>query len=316
MTMLRLPDKRLGVSAKQHNNDLMVLCDWVEASSLIAGSTISKAALSDLLIEEHIYANEDLCISRLEDVWTEIQRRQRLLAQSSYISVTSNLLSRKIDWREAPAAAFCLICSLGPNFSDWTKKFGRGHTAQGELFERLCEESLRVQLPRFEVRRTGWSSSKTNGLAKVVRELADFFGDDVGNLKKWAPKKGKEAGVDLAWHLPMIDDLPGPRFFGQCASGADWSRKRHEPDLTTWSKYIDFVNVPQRVLLMPFAIERDSFVRLSPAIQGILVDRLRLLSTGQAEAAWISPALAGDLRDWLADRMIWLEDSQLSLQPI
>lgn len=314
--MLRLPTKRLGVSAKTHNNDLMVLCDWVECSALVTGESISKAALTDLLVEEHIYTNDDLCASRLEDVWAEIDRRHNLLGPSRFIDVGVNLLQASMAWQNSPAATFCLVCSLSPNYTEWTKQFGRAHSPQGELFERICEVSLRLQLPACQVRRTGWSSTKTSGLAKVVKELAEFLGDDAGNLKKWAPKKGKEAGVDLAWFLPMVDDLPGPRYFGQCASGADWRRKRHEPDLATWAKYIDFVNTPQRVMLMPFAVSRDEFVRMSPAINGVLVERYRLLSTGQPEVRWVPGQLERDLVDWLTPRVDWLKSSQLSLTPV
>jgi hypothetical protein len=314
--MLKLPTKGLGTSVTQHNNDLMVLCDWVEASLVILGEPVTKAALADLLIEEHIYADESLCDQRVQDVWAEIRRRQTLLKRSAFITPSSNALKPKSTWTDQPAMTFCLVCSLSPRYSDWTKQFGRKFTDQGELFERICEASLRHQLRGWEVRRTGWSTTNANGLAKVVRELAAFVGDDVGNLKKWAPKKGKEAGVDLAWLLPMADGLAGPRYFAQCASGADWKRKRNEPDLeTTWSKYIDFVNVPQRVMLTPFALSADEFVRASPPIKGVLVERFRLLATGRPEQSWVAPDLAASLQAWLTPRIQWLSESELSLLP-
>jgi len=314
--MLQLPGKRLGLSVNQHNNDLMVLCDWVEASVLILGTSVSKAALSDLLVEQNLYRDGSFCDERIEDVWAEVRRRQQLLKRSSFIDARGNVLKPKSAWTEHPAMTFCLVCSLSPNFNEWTKAFGMKFSVQGELFERVCEASLRQQLSGWQVRRTGWSTTRTNGLPKVVRELAEFVGDDVGNLKKWVPKKGKEGGVDLAWVWPMPDGLAGPRYFGQCASGADWMRKRHEPDLeTTWSKYIDFVNVPQRVMLTPYALSADMFVRASPPVRGILVERYRILSTGKPESVWVSPELSASLQHWLGPRVKWLSESTLSLLP-
>lgn len=312
--MLKLPSKRLGVSTKSHNNNLMVLCDWIEASLLISGLTATKATLSDLLLEEHIYADQDLCAVRMEDIWAEITRRQMLLGPAACLSVSGQRIRPIAAWNDCIAYVFCLICSLKPNYQDWTKTFGRSHSVQGALFEQLCESALRHRLTGWSVVRTGWGGTNTSSLPKVVRDLALFLGDDVGNLVKYAPRKGKEAGVDIAFTYPMPDRMAGPRYLAQCASGDDWNLKLKQLDLRKWSKYIDFVVAPQRVLVIPFAITADEYVQHAPSV-GVLVERYRLLSLGLAENVWLPKSLAQDIAPWLQPRVTWLQASGLTLDP-
>jgi hypothetical protein len=314
--MIRLPSKGIGHSATTHNNDLMVISDWVEASSLFRDVAIDKAKLSDLLVEENIYTDEFLCSARLEDIWSEISRRQSLLGRSSYLRVTDQSLYPSTQWDRRTAASLTLVLALSTKYDQWQKKFGKSSKDQGELFEHLCYASARQQLPDWDIIWTGWNSSNTSGLSRVVKQVAALFGDDVGDLAKHAPRKGKEAGVDMAGALTMPDGLPGPRMFAQCASGANWKTKTREPDLVRWGKYIDLITKPQRVIMVPFAVEHFDLIQLSPSVEGFIADRYRILGTSRHREAWVPADLRKRIAAWLAPRIAWLLDSDLSLDPI
>jgi hypothetical protein len=69
--MLRVPDRGVAVSAKVHNNDLGVMGDWLETTSLLLQEQVSRSEVIDALTEEYRYTSQDLAAERAESVWTE-----------------------------------------------------------------------------------------------------------------------------------------------------------------------------------------------------------------------------------------------------
>lgn len=88
----------------------------------------------------------------------------------------------------------------------------------------------------------------------------------------------------------------------QCASGGDWMGKLHTPNIETWKRIITFSSSPQRAFSMPFALGDDEFFRCCTEIDGVLIDRYRLLSAGST-GDWVSASLKSDLINWLLPRL-------------
>src|SRR5207245_2417216 len=112
---------------------------------------------------------------------------------------------------------------------------------------RFSEESLKKH--GWKTLRTGWASGITNpAFSDIVNNVAHeldetWINDDALPVFSEA----KEEGLDLVAHLPFIDKRVGRAFYLiQCASGDNWTKKLHTPDLEVWTKLIVFVTSPRR----------------------------------------------------------------------
>ena len=58
--MLALPEQGIARSVTEHNSDINVLCDWVEASVVFDDTLeLSKSDLIDILIENEVYPSNE-----------------------------------------------------------------------------------------------------------------------------------------------------------------------------------------------------------------------------------------------------------------
>jgi len=114
-----------------------------------------------------------------------------------------------------------------------------------------------------------------------------------------------EVGLDVVCLHSFDDERSGrPLLFFQCASGADWSGKLHTPVLNIWDKLIDFGNLPQKGFSLPFALLEEKFLHVLPIVQGILLDRYRLLRGASVQGhSWPTDELNDDLIAWLEPRV-------------
>ncbi len=306
--MLLVPDRGVPVSAKQHNNDLGTLCDWVELSALIVELELSRSDAIDVLLEQYRYAEQDLAAERIGSVWTEVRRRVRILGDASPLSIDDLFLGRIRPWEEAPAYTFCLAASLAPSYSGWVRQFGHDYTEQGELFERLTAAAVLQQMPDWQVRITGWSRGHAVSLADVAPSLAEFLGAQTHpRFGDYARDQAHESGLDLAAHRQFRDRRGArPVYLVQCASGADWWSKLHTPELAVWNKIIDFIHPPAKAFSMPFALEEGEFIKRGLQVNGLLLDRYRLLGLDRLETDWLDVDLAEDLQRWVGPRLEWL----------
>ena len=60
--MLTLPITGISRSIAKHNINLSIMCDWIEGSVLFDDEELSQIEIADILIEEQIYDNHDLCM--------------------------------------------------------------------------------------------------------------------------------------------------------------------------------------------------------------------------------------------------------------
>ena len=194
--MLSLPVKGFHRSAKSHNVDFEMCCDWLEASVLFTGEDVTGSDVVDLLREGEIYAEQSFAWELVNDAFANIRERGRLMGDGYPIDVQhSTRLVGRGDWREYVAYSFWLTLSLTHAYADWAQAFGTDFTQQGELFERLTAESVSKSLVGWTVHPTGWTRSTPKRLAAIVSEIAAHLGEATGDLVRWSRHAAKEAGL-------------------------------------------------------------------------------------------------------------------------
>lgn len=306
--MFELPTKGMARSITEHNSKLDVFSDWLEASILFSDGELSRTDIVDALIECNIYDEQDFADQWVTIAWGEIARRQRSIGNGSPYDIAPQRISRKLSWGEVPAYSFCLLLSLVNNYSglnkQWQEKFHTGYNEQGELFELLTKESLEKQFPGWSFYHTGWSRSSAKKLPQIVDEIVLKLGEMKGDLKKWSSPDANEAGLDLLCYKPFGDNRVGiPVYLLQCASGENWTTKLHTPSLEIWTKVIIFAAKPKKAFATPFAIEDSDFCRYCNLVDGVLLDRYRLLIPYRENTKWISSQLNKRLINWVKPRL-------------
>jgi hypothetical protein len=303
--MLAIPTKGISRSTEKHNVDLDVLCDWMEGSVLFQDDTELPASdVIDVLCEGEIYDNQDFAWEIVLDAWSELHRREQWLGAGYPIEITNHHLKRRGDWRDTPAHSFCLALAFAKCYPDWARPFGRNFAEQGELFESLTKESLQALFSGWEIHSTGWTRTSANKLTAVVSKVASLLGESMGKISRWTRPKANDAGLDLLCYRPFPDGRVGvPVYLFQCASGGDWEGKLHTPNLQVWTKIIEFASRPKKAFATPFAFRDDEFVTNCNLVDGLLMDRYRLLTPARENPNWVPEALKGRLVAWLAPRI-------------
>jgi hypothetical protein len=305
--MLKVPESGFKPYRNgQHETDLSVFCDWLEGSLLFTkGERISYSAVIDIMLEEYLYDQQDKANEFLAYVWQEFERRKKALGGSYPIEIEPLGLTRASTWRQAAPYAFCLLLSFAARYKKWAEAFGPNFTQQGRLFEQLTAEALKTELEGWSVHSTGWSTATASRLRQIVTEVQAMLGESAGDLTKF-PKyqTAKDAGLDVVLFRSFNDSRTGfPIYLIQCASGVKWETKRHQPNINDWKTFIDFAALPKKALAIPFALKGEEFWWACRNIDGMLIDRVRLLSAGKRKPNWISPPMRRDVIAWMLPRV-------------
>ena len=86
--MLGLPESGIKPYRDGHHIELSIFCDWLEGSLLFSDcDTLSLSDIKDVLMSEHLYAQQDKASEFLADVWREFDRRTSSLGKSYPIDV-------------------------------------------------------------------------------------------------------------------------------------------------------------------------------------------------------------------------------------
>jgi len=302
--MLDIPEIGFQPSIKKHNVDLAILCDWIESSILFVDERLSQSDVIDMLCDIHIYQQKDFAAEKVKDAWNEIKRRLSWIHRAAPFSVQGRHIQRKATWEEALAHSFCLAVTCLQYYKPWAHQFGSNYIEQGELFEVFTKESLEAL--GWQVYRTGWASGSHMGnIQSIVTGIAECLNESIINetiLSLY--DNAKDEQLDIVCYLPFTDRRGGkPVYFMQCASGERWKSKLKTPDVEVWAKLITFSSNPQRAFAMPFALENDEFFTTCNRVNGMLLDRYRLLSAGKDGKDWLSPWLKARLTAWLEPRI-------------
>lgn len=304
--MLKLPESGLKPYQNgQHQTDLSVFCDWLEGSLLFTKDRISLSAIKDIMTEEYLYSAQDEATEFLAFVWRELTRRKNAVGSTYPVEIGPDHITRATTWRQSVPYSFCLLLSFAAWYKKWANSFGADFTEQGLLFEQITSEALRSELDGWTVHPTGWSSANTAGLKQIVGEVQAILGEEAGDLTKFPRyRTAKDAGLDVVLFRSFNDDRVGfPTYLIQCASGVKWESKRHQPNLNEWKTFINFAALPKKALAIPFALRDDEFWWACRNIDGMLIDRVRLLSAGRRKPNWISMAVRRDVVAWMAPRI-------------
>ena len=302
--MLVLPTIGFSRSISAHNVDMAICCDWLEASTLFTHRPVIKSEIVDLLKEAQVYRDQEFAWTFLSDVWSHLERRMRLLGQGYPFTTTGSRLERKGAWSDFAPYSFCLTLSLARCFPTWARRFGADYTLQGELFEALTAESVSKSFAGWSVHPTGWTRGHPSKLGEIVEEVASLLGESPGDLRMWASPGAHEQSLDLLCYRAFTDRRVGvPTFLFQCASGRDWEDKLHTPDLRLWTKAIIFAAEPKKAFSVPLALSNDDFRQSCNRVNGLLLDRHRLLAPGERDRDWISEHLSKKLVKWMRPRI-------------
>jgi hypothetical protein len=171
--------------------------------------------------------------------------------------------------------------------------------------------ALEKLLPGWKVQRTGWAPDNAKKLQQIVSDVARCLREPEGNVSPWASEHANEAGLDIVCYRPFNDSRPGlPTIFVQCASGKHHDHKLGTPNMKQWGKLIAFTAVlPQRSFISPYVYTDDELKRISNKVDGLLLDRMRLLSAGNDGGECVSAKLKETLCEWVKPRISRLERS-------
>ena len=294
--MASASEKGVSPSRNVHNCDLHLFCDWVEGSLLFKGETrISRTAILDVLCETDTYNDQGFASAWLDDVWSELERRQRLLDGAAPFDVEARAITHKLAWDRVPAYAFCLLASLHQTSATWrppyTKaKLAKHYALQGALFERISEEALRSA--GWQTYRTGWSSGNAARLPAVVAGIALQVGEsEHANWTTNVSPNANEAGLDVVFFREFADRRSGfPIYLTQCAAGADWDTKLHTPILSVWRKLNPLRGASAKAFALPNSLGPEEHRRITVKVDGLVFDRYRLHDTARSPN-WCSQAL-------------------------
>jgi hypothetical protein len=303
--VIALPEKGMFASRIRHNSDINIFCDWIEASSLFLGREVTGPDLVDLLVENNIYTSQKFAWEFVSSAFATIDLRRRLLGLGYPLVPTDEGYEYTGNWEDYSPYAFCLMLSLARSHPAWLRSnFTSDYTEQGELFEDLTAEALKLVLPGWQIRSTGWTRTRTVQLKNIVANISAVLNEAAGDVMRWTKATAKEAGLDLIAYRPFADNNVGvPVYLWQCASGMDWQRKRKSPDLRVWARIITWAVNPRRAMAMPFAISETEVRHSSVVVAGLLLDRHRLLEPGINDRHWASDQLVDRLVDWLWPRI-------------
>lgn len=303
--MLLIPDSGFIRSVNTVRMDIGVVSDWFEGSILFEQDELSKTDLLDSLLENELCGTPTIAQQIVEGVWNELNRRVRWMQNTSGIHIDGRWVIKKKNWEDVPAHTFCILLSLAPNYSWWFNAFGRDYTEQGELFELITKASLQTQFDdNWIIIQTGWTRSNASRLPQVVSDIANHLYESPRELPSWINSQSKEIGLDLLCFRRFQDNRPGiPVYMLQCASGNDWTSKLHTPKLGRWRKIIDFYSHPMKGVAIPFCLNDDKFMASTLDIEGLLIERCRLLCAESVDQEWLSDDLKQRLIDWSTPRI-------------
>lgn len=293
-------------SINEHNVDFNILCDWIEASVVFDREELSKSDVIDALLGNQVYDKQDYAAEIVGTAWDVISRRVEYLSNPLGIVVSSDRIERGREWSQFPAYSFCLVLSCAEFYPDLAQALGNNYVVQGELFEKLAEESFIQALGGWTIRRVGWSPSNPVRLRGVINSIISELNEVASSeIDLHVDNNANELGLDLLVYRPFGDNQASfPVLMVQCASGKNWKSKRHTPDLNIWGKVISFTSAPARGFVVPYAFADEiNFRKLATPVNGVFLDRYRLLGAFNHNQAEVSEDLNNQLLAWITPQL-------------
>jgi len=298
--MLPIPTSTTGLGYEEVD-ETSVYADWVECSALFHDESISKADVQDCFSEINSFDKEKTP-STVADIWSELERRKRLLGQCYPVSIKENRITA-MDWEDYAAYSFCLLLSYSKSNQEWEQNFCKDYSTQGALFERVSVAALMRILKNWEVRPTGWSRMTATHIKKQIPHIATDLGEYILQLPRSVDKDG---GVDILCYRQFPDKRGNyPVFFMQCATGRNWKEKRGQDILGLWQNWIHFKtpNLLSKGFAVPFAFGDETFRQTQMHGNCLILDRIRLFSHDVLEPKWLPKELSKELEAWVTQKL-------------
>lgn len=304
--MIAIPEKGLGPSVNKHNCSRLTVADWVISSALFGEEDVSKADLSDILLENQFYRSQDFCSEFIDQVWFYLQGFFDHVNTPS-LSIDNRAVRFNAEWSQDPALAYCLVASLRRLYEGWSAASFGDYLVQGAILEHLTQIALSNAHPNFSFKTTGWSGINSN---QKFKDLVDQICNDTKfsqlDLELWDNGRVKDLGLDVYGFLPGTGLRPSTNFMMiQCASGDNWEDKRKTPDLDIWEDIVKIYTSPMRGMAIPFFVEDELFKKSLVIIKGPLLDRTELLS--KINPQHIPADLENQIKGWILQPINELE---------
>lgn len=291
----------MGRSVDVHNIKRDILCDWIEASIVFQVRQISRSDVVDALVDNEVYEHQDLAHEIVEEAWNVLRARAEYLKNPLGIKVEIDRITRDEEWTQFPAYGFCLALACAEVYPNWARTWSSTASTYGDYFEDLAAASFSANFSGWTVKKVGWSPTNKLKLKATIHGLIEDLNEREGaDLDLHVTDSANELGLDLlAYHSYGDVHSSFPVMLIQCASGKNWSKKRHTPDINLWKSIVAFNSHPIRGMAMPFAFaEQDEFRRMTKSVDGIFVDRNRLLGAFPRKAGSVPAALNKKLMNW------------------
>jgi len=299
--MLPIPTSTTGLGYEEVD-ETSVYADWVECSALFHGEPISKADVQDCFTEINSFDKEKTP-STMADIWSELERRKRLLGQCYPVSINGSRITA-MDWKDYAAYSFCLLLSYSKSNQEWEQNFCTDYPTQGALFERVSVAALKHLLKNWEVRLTGWSKENPTLIKSQIKSIAAELGEPIGQA---TPRSvDKDGGVDVLCYRQFPDKRGNyPVILVQCATGRNWTAKLGLDFLNLWANWIYFKarNVLSRGFAVPFAFGDETFRQTQMHGNCLILDRIRLFSHDVPEPNWLPEDLSTEIKTWVTQKI-------------
>ena len=310
--MLPLPEKGFNQPVTPMNLNRPIMGDWLEASALFCGAEFSQSDVADILVEQGVIGlgdadptegEQDVANAIAEEGWSEMRSRMDASGGAKTFDVAGDRITTNGDWRDDPVRAFLVLLSLMPLYPKWANAC-REVGQQGSLFEAVSAKACERIFEGWQVYHAGWSANGPKTVAQIVADLVGLMGVRGNpNLGEWAPKAAKDGGLDILCFRAFPDQRECVPYFAiQCASGANWTTKLHQPATGKWKTWLDSAFEPTRALMIPFVVDRVEMGQRCLEIAGPLFDRNRVLSAGSNIENWMAD-IADDLINWSRPRI-------------
>jgi hypothetical protein len=301
--MLPIPTTTNGLGYEEVD-EAAVYADWVECSKLFHDDEISKADVKDCFSEINSFGSE-ISSFTVDDIWSELKRRKRLLGSSYPIEIVGNRIELSTTgWKDYAAYSFCSLLSYSKSNKEWMNTYCNDYQRQGELFEFISEAALLYLFKNWDINLTGWSRRNSTNIKNKIKDIANALGITIGHL---SPKPDdKDGGVDILCYR-RFSDVRGnyPAFFIQCATGSNWTKKRTENVLNLWFNWFNFNShsLVSRGFAVPFAFGSETFRQTQIRGDCLVLDRIRLLAQKVPEAEWLPGNILEEISSWIKQKI-------------
>ncbi len=192
-------------------------------------------------------------------------------------------------WQDAAPYAFCLALSLSKAYPAWWQAFGHDFGPQGKLFEDLTAEAVAATFTGWEVHQTGWSATEPNHIATVVRNVAELIGE-VTERSGGGQRNAQRKRDSTCFALSRSQTIA--RASRSCCSSAPAAKigslSSISPSFASGTRSSLSRSILKKALAMPFALDANDFRNHANIVNGLLLDRDRLLAPGRANGNWTS----------------------------